>query len=249
MFKNAGSLPESMLMSVVLAVVNRPCYLRLLMPVVHADTRGPHLGPWSHWSWGWCPQPMSPLKARQASVACAAVWRHVDVLVLWCQLGSCGWGHPVLSSEAILMSVLCAATEGPCLGLQSVLVHESLLVSVAHAVTRGHAEVYGTCWHGRTGGCQGSVLLPDTMWSQWSVLLLTVQDKEASSAVVLMTADSQLRETWKASVTTTTLISPHKKITTWTRSIGENSYKLGPWEKIEAEGRGKEEKREKCIAQ
>lgn len=194
MFKNAGSLPESVLMSTGHADVIRPCCLRLLMPVVHADTRGQCLGPC------WCADVhgftvLLQLGVVLMSMTRATTWR------------LCRHLWPVLLSEIMLMplgcaatwrylmSVVCAATGDPCLDLQSLLLHESLLESVAHAATRGHVEVCGTCWHGRTGRYQVSVLLPDTMWSQWSVLMLTVQDKEASSALEMITADLQLRVT------------------------------------------------------
>lgn len=45
----------------------------------------------------------------------------------------------------------------------------------------GHGNFCGLCCHRKTRG------------SSWCMLLLTVKDKESSSAVILMTSDSQLR--------------------------------------------------------
>lgn len=42
--------------------------------------------------------------------------------------------------------------------------------------------------------------MPDAGWKSFSMLLLAVKDKEASSSVVLMTSDSQFRKKDIASV-------------------------------------------------
>lgn len=165
MFKNAGSLPESMQMWVDHVAWSCWCLWSMVTlgdnVWVHADVLM-SMGSRSccSWAWCWCLWPV-PLPEGSAGT-CG----------LCCCLKSCWCPWAVLPPDAILMSVVCAATGDPCLDLQSVLLHESLLESVAHAATRGHVEVCGPCWHGRTGRYQVSVLLPDTMWSQWPVLLL-----------------------------------------------------------------------------
>ena len=84
---------------------------------------------------------------------CAATWSHVDV-------------HG-----------LCCCWE-PWWCLWSVLLLESMLQSIIHAITKGHINVCALC------------SLQKPCGSPWS---LTVKGKEGSFAVVLMNADSWLR--------------------------------------------------------
>lgn len=118
--------------------------------------------------------------------------------------------------ETMLMSVVCAAAGGhvwvhgpaamsmapprPLLPLKAMLMSAGWAASEDR--DRAHDPychwrpcwVCGTCWHRRPGGYHDPCFQQIPCGGSWSVLLLTVMDKEASSAEVLMTTDSRLRK-------------------------------------------------------
>lgn len=102
----------------------------------------------------------------------------LDVLCYHWRPGRCLWS--LLPPEAMLMSVICAPLEGhvDVCGLSL----RDVMMVMACAVAEGNVDVCGLCYHQKTCG------------SPWSVLPLTVMFRKTSSAVVLMTADSQLRK-------------------------------------------------------
>lgn len=93
--------------------------------------------------------------------------------------GWCTW--PVLPPKAIRMFMVCAAAWSP------------MLVPVSHTATGGHAEICGAHWHQRPGECPWSILSPDTTWKSTICAPDDCEGRGASSVVVSMTEDSQLR--------------------------------------------------------
>lgn len=155
----------------------------------------------------------------EAMLMCKA-WGHVDICDLCCHSRpclspwSCGsWGpcgHVDVHSQCYhqrppgcLWSVLHLK---PCWCPLPVLLPKTMLRPRACADTRGQVGACGPC-------CQQIPL-----GSLWSVLLLTIKDREAPSAVITMTADWQLEQTEKASVTTPTSTSTPKQGMAYTKS-------------------------------
>lgn len=125
----------------------------------------------------------SPPKVMWMPMVCAAAWSHADVYGLCCHWRprQCPW--PVLWSRTIMVPVVHTVAKDyinvcdlncckrPCWGSWSMLMDAG-----------GHVDVYGTCAISR-----------NPCVSSWSMLPLIVNVKEASAAVVSMTADLQLR--------------------------------------------------------
>lgn len=88
--------------------------------------------------------------------------------------------HITITKSPVDVCSLCCLLK-LCWSLWAMLSPGNLLGSMICTATGDHAEVLDTCWHQRPGG-----------WP-WSVLLLTVKDKELSFAVVSMSTGSKLR--------------------------------------------------------
>lgn len=109
----------------------------------------------------------------------------------------CPWS--MLQPEPMLMTMVCAATEGhtdvsvlvctwghfDVLGpychqelwdcLRPMQQQRAMLMFMIYTVTRDHAEVLGICWYQRPYGCSWSFLSPETMCK--SMVLATVDWK------------------------------------------------------------------------
>lgn len=134
------------------------------------------------------------------SVICAAAWIHVDFHGLCCFWAPCWCEWSVLPPEAMVMSLDLCCHQGLWWCPWPLQWQRALMMSI-----------YGLYCHRRPRWGLWHMLTPETRWislilagchrkpgvSPWSMFLLTVKGKEASFAMVLMTAESQLRKTQK----------------------------------------------------
>jgi hypothetical protein len=67
---------------------------------------------------------------------------------------------------------------------------EAMLRSVVYAANGNHVDNGDACCYQQWYWCPGAVLQPKACESPWFMLLLAAMNKEATFAVVLMTADS-----------------------------------------------------------
>lgn len=132
-------------------------------------------GPWSYCSLSLCRclWPVLPPKAMRMSMVYAVAWSHVDIYGLSWRLRPCWCSCPVLP-RAVMMSVASA---------------ETILMCVVCTAAWDHAEVCGIC---RCVDVCGQCFCQKSCVNSWSILPLTVKNKEDTSAMVLMTTDSQL---------------------------------------------------------
>lgn len=107
---------------------------------------------------------------------CAAIWSHVDVWGPCCHLRQCLCLWPLL--KATIVPVTYAVVN-------------STLMSMVCAATRNYVEVQ---WYMLLLEAMwiSMIMLPESRRSLWSVLPLTIKGREASCAMVLMTANSWL---------------------------------------------------------
>lgn len=116
------------------------------------------------------------------TVVCAASWSCVDIHGLPATTGDhigvhaleaiwCPW--PVLLMRPMVVSLALAAAKGhfDVCGLTM----ETMLGYMAQADTRGQVDVWGLCCHQKLHGSPWSMI-----HDPWSMLLLTIEDKEAA---------------------------------------------------------------------
>jgi hypothetical protein len=151
---------------------------------------------------GWCPWAILSPEAMLMCVAWVAAYDQVDIC------GPCSLQEPLWCPWPI-----CGL--GPCWYLWLMLSLKAMGMGVVCAVTYSHTDDCGLfCSHIPYG-------------SPWSTLLLTVKSNEDSFALVLMTADSQLKMKRNRMFCETTSLPPIPK----RNSRGRKSLKKIIWKK------------------